>query len=96
LQLDSVFPLRRTAGPSGALGMTKGRAALTLAAVIRDGGGCTQSAKRGILPSTAKTVEEGTNLPFVIPSAAEGSAVLLNGKTLSNCKQNCHPDRSEA
>jgi hypothetical protein len=67
--------------------MTKGTAALTLAAVIRDRESCTQSAKRTILPSASQTVEEGTNLPFVIPSAAEGSAVLLNGKTLANCKQ---------
>jgi len=47
--------------------MTKGRVALTSAAVIRDGESCTQSAKRTILPSTSQTVEEGTNLPLCHP-----------------------------
>jgi len=42
--------VEKTAGPSATLGMTKGTAALTLAAVIRDGDICPQSAKRTILP----------------------------------------------
>jgi len=66
----TLLSLAPRTGNPGTLGMTKGTATLASAAVIRDGESCTQSAKRTILPSTSRTVEEGTNLPFVVPTGA--------------------------
>ena len=44
----------------------------------------------------ATTFHLTTTLPFVIPSEAEGSAVLCLGKTATPYTPNCHLDRSVA
>ena len=69
----------RTADPSAALGMTKGRAALPCTAAKqtlgREEGGVFASAY------LATTIYGSVTLPFVIPSAAEGSAVRPGSRT---------------
>jgi hypothetical protein len=57
--------VRRTADPSASLGMTKGRVALPFGAMVVNAF-CSAAALHGSVA-----------LPFVIPSEAERSAVLL-------------------
>jgi len=77
LQFASVFPSGRTADPSAALGMTKGRFVPSSTVCDVDGrivrfALCVQLSQA---PITAAKVNAA--LPFVIPSEAEGSAVLF-------------------
>jgi hypothetical protein len=73
-----TFPgkVRRTADPSAALGMTKGTVVAGQRALFITLGGpaTTNIMKNALGPST--TFHITTTLSFVIPSAAEGSAVL--------------------
>jgi hypothetical protein len=69
--------VERTADPSAALGMTKGRAALPFGeAVVMTKERAAFSL--GFVPAISTINLNGSDtLPFVIPSVAEGSAVLF-------------------
>jgi hypothetical protein len=73
-----VWEPGRTADPSAALGMTKGKAALPCTAANQ-----TLDREEGTFWSAyfATTIYGSVTLPFVIPSAAEGSAVRPGSRT---------------